>query len=103
MVRPYIEIPTKHDNQIIRIFDSKHSNNLFQWHKDDEDRRVIVITESKGWKFQFDDEIPFDLKHSTQFFIPKGIWHRIIKGDDTITLSIEVKNEKTIYSTKEIR
>ena len=88
MVKPFKEIPTQFENQVIRIFDSKFPTNLFQWHKDDENRRIKVLSKSLGWQFQFDNEIPFDLSCSTTIYVPKGKWHRLIKGCDTITLIV---------------
>ena len=57
------------------------------WHEDQEDRTIKVI-EGNGWKFQFDEKLPFELKKGDEFFIPQGYLHRVIKGHDKLTIKI---------------
>jgi cupin superfamily acireductone dioxygenase involved in methionine salvage len=74
-------------NEIIRTFESKYPDHLFKWHQDDEDR-IIEALEDTDWRFQFDNEIPITLQKGRQIKIPKGVYHRLIKGNDN---SIRIK------------
>ena len=78
---------------MIRTFKNGVENEELKWHFDEEDR----IVESLGktdWMFQFDDELPFVIE--SKIFIPKGKWHRIIKGkDDLIVKVFKIKDRKS--------
>ena len=56
-----------------------------KWHFDEEDRTVEIL-ENPNWMFQFDNELPFVMK--SPIFIPKGKWHRVIKGDGNLIVKI---------------
>jgi hypothetical protein len=70
----------------IRTFHSDVNLNELKWHFDEEDR-IIESTGITDWKFQLDNKLP--QKISSKIYIPKGEWHRIIKG--TGNLEIRVK------------
>jgi hypothetical protein len=70
----------------IRTFSSDVRSNELKWHFDEEDR-IIESTGITDWKFQLDNKLP--QKISGKIHIPKGEWHRIIKG--TGSLEIRVK------------
>jgi len=57
------------------------------WHRDKEDREVTIL-EGKGWKFQYDDELPFELKEGDTISIKKLEYHRIIKGDTNLKIRL---------------
>ena len=57
------------------------------WHTDREDRIVHVIKGNK-WKFQFDEQLPFEMLDGIDIIIPKGIIHRIIKGDGPLKIKV---------------
>lgn len=78
---PYI------DKNNIRIFSKDVDPMSLIWHEDQEDRTIEVI-EGNGWKFQFDEELPFELKKGNKFFIPKGNLHRVIKGKNNLKIKI---------------
>lgn len=78
---PYI------DENNIRIFSKDVDPMSLIWHEDQEDRTIEVI-EGNGWKFQFDEELPFELKKGNKFFIPKGNLHRVIKGKNNLKIKI---------------
>jgi hypothetical protein len=63
------------DNSEIRTFSSEQ---LFEWHQDDETRAIKVIAISGEWLFQFDDSIPITLQIDSAVIIDKDIWHRLI-------------------------
>lgn len=71
----------------IRIFDSEDSSE-YVWHRDKTDRRVTVL-EGAGWQFQYDEEVPFLINSNDTFFIPKYVFHRLIRGNDRLKIKIE--------------
>ena len=64
MVRPYS------DNDSVRTFNSNVDSSELVWHRDREDRTVTVL-EGKGWSFQYDDQLPIELKEGDQFLIER--------------------------------
>jgi hypothetical protein len=72
----------------VRTFKEDVLDDDLQWHYDKEDR-IIECNEETDWMFQFDNELPIQIKG--QIFIPKDKWHRLIKG--TKDLSVVVKKE----------
>ena len=75
------------DNSNIRTFTKDVDPMSLIWHEDQEDRTIEVI-EGNGWKFQFDEELPFELTENISFDIPRGYLHRIIKGSENLTIKI---------------
>ena len=75
-------------NTFVRTFKEDVLDDDLQWHYDEEDR-IIECNEETDWMFQFDNELPFQIRG--QIFIPKDKWHRLIKG--TKDLSVVVKKE----------
>ena len=73
--------------EIIREFSANVDPMSLIWHEDQEDRTIEVI-EGNGWKFQFDEELPFELKENLVFDIPLGYLHRVIKGYDKLKIKI---------------
>jgi len=57
------------------------------WHTDREDR-IVHVLEGNKWKFQFDEQLPFEMINGTDIVIPKGIIHRIIKGNGPLTIRV---------------
>ena len=57
------------------------------WHEDKEDRIVNVI-EGNNWKFQFDEQLPFEMIDGIDIVIPKGVIHRVIKGDGPLKIKV---------------
>tara|TARA_B100000424_G_scaffold271589_1_gene275065 strand:+ start:3122 stop:3385 length:264 start_codon:yes stop_codon:yes gene_type:complete len=72
----------------IRTFEKDVPEEELIWHTD-ERTRVVEVLESKGWQFQFDDELPFGLQRGTIINIPKGKIHRIIKGNSNLVIKIK--------------
>lgn len=73
--------------EIIREFSANVDPMSLIWHEDQEDRTIEVI-EGNGWKFQFDEELPFELTENISFDIPRGYLHRVIKGYDKLKIKI---------------
>lgn len=81
---PYKDISS--DSQIIiRFFDKNTESKDLLWHRDKEDR-IIESLNKTDWKIQLDNQLPILI--DKPIFIPKEVWHRIIKGSDSITLKI---------------
>lgn len=76
-------------NIVIRKFDTiQHPWYDYKWHYDLEDRIVYKIFPfiKTGWKFQYDNTLPIDLKG--KIYIEKNKYHRIIPGKRSIYLLI---------------
>lgn len=71
-----------------RTFKSGINEHELKWHFDERDRKVKVV-KSNGWKIQFDNEIPKNLNEGDTLFIPKGVYHRVIKGNDELIVKIK--------------
>ena len=76
------------DENSIRTFSKDVDEMDLIWHTDREDRKITVL-EGKGWKFQKDNELPLELKEGNSIFIPKGIIHRVIKGETDLKINIQ--------------
>jgi len=84
MILPFKE--EKLDNNIfIREFSQDTDSSEFLWHRDKEDRLIEPIEET-DWLFQLDDKLP--QKIEGQIFIPKEIFHRIIKGTGDLKIKL---------------
>ena len=84
-------------NTLIREFNNTHVSNDQMWHRDKENRTVVVV-EAGGWSFQKDDELPTLLKEGDIIKIQKEEWHRVIKGEGKLVVKVilenTMKNEK---------
>ena len=89
MTKPYKDIEVT-DKYIIREFNENIDPIELKWHRDREDRIVEIIGET-NWKVQLENNLPTSLNES--IFIPKGEWHRLIKGDGTLVLKINKIND----------
>lgn len=82
--KPYIE--ELKEQFYWRTFNENIPENLLKWHFDDEDRTIYPVNKT-DWKFQFDNELPFIIE--SEIFIPKGVYHRLLKGTNNLTLKIK--------------
>lgn len=87
---PFTELVN--ENFIIREFSKNIKQEELEWHTDAEDRLIIPINES-FWKLQIDDHLPAQLKKNEKYYIPKGIYHRLIKENNE---SLKIKLYKNI-------
>ena len=83
-MRPYKDLEVTKD-YTIREFDQNIDPIELMWHRDQEDRLIQSI-EPTDWMFQLDNNLPISFTES--IFIPKYIWHRVIKGTNTLKLKI---------------
>ena len=82
-MKPYL------DNSNIRTFSKDVDPMDLIWHMDDEDRNVEVL-EGKGWQFQKDNELPFQLNVGDNIFIKRHQIHRVLKGTTDLKIKINV-------------
>lgn len=82
---PYI------DDGNVRTFDVTKPSEDYVWHRDKEDR-IIEVLEGEGWQLQFENCLPFLLKERMKFEIPKGEYHRLLKGHNNLVVKIEKQN-----------
>lgn len=85
--KPYKDLEVTNEH-IIREFDENIDPIELKWHRDQEDRIVEIIGET-DWKVQLENQLPISMNQP--IFIPKGEWHRVIKGNGTLTLKINKK------------
>lgn len=74
------------DGYYHRTFSQDVNEEELVWHRDREDRKIIPLNES-DWMIQIDNELPKLL--NKEFFIRKGEYHRIIKGNGDLNLKIK--------------
>jgi len=94
MDKPYTESQIS-ENQFIRIFSPDIPEEELVWHRDREDRVVTPIN-NNDWQLQIDDQLPIYLKQSEEYIIPKGVFHRVIKGTTSLTIKL-LKGESDDY------
>lgn len=70
-----------------RTFKSNTQSGELKWHFDQKDREVTIL-ESRDWKLQMDDSLPVTLKEGDVIFIPKGKYHRVLKGNGDLKIKI---------------
>ena len=71
----------------IRTFSAGVDEMDLIWHADKENR-IITVLEGNKWKFQFDEQLPFEMLDGIDIIIPKGIIHRIIKGNGPLKIKV---------------
>jgi hypothetical protein len=83
-VKPYVDLEIT-DDYIIREFNENIDPIELMWHRDNEDRTIEIIGET-DWKVQLDNQLPTSL--NKPIFIPRHLWHRVVKGNGTLKLKI---------------
>jgi mannose-6-phosphate isomerase-like protein (cupin superfamily) len=73
----------------IRTFNENIDGEELVWHRDREDRLVEVL-EGENWMVQMDNQLPVKMKKGDSFIIPEGVYHRVLKGDGQLKISITV-------------
>lgn len=77
-----------HDGNRMRTFGKDVPEIELVWHRDEEDRKVTVL-QGEGWKIQYDNELPIELKEGDVFIIEAMKYHRIVKGKTELVLLID--------------
>jgi hypothetical protein len=81
--------PYKEENMgdyFIREFSPDVDFEDLKWHRDYEDRIVIPLNEN-DWQYQEDNKLPVPI--NKEIFIPKGLWHRVIKGKTLLQIKLK--------------
>jgi|688.fasta_scaffold42928_5 hypothetical protein len=86
-IKPYKDLEVT-DKYIIREFNENIDPIELKWHHDNEDRTIEILGKT-NWKIQLDNQLPTSLNES--IFIPRHMFHRVIKGDGTLKLKIYKK------------
>lgn len=87
MVNPYTDSKITGANWV-RTFSLDAKEEELIWHQDKKDR-VIRVLSGENWKFQRDNEIPFDIKTGDTFSVNKMVYHRLIKGTTDLVITIK--------------
>lgn len=77
-----------------RIFYKQLASGDLIWHRDKEDRSILV-KDGLGWYMQLDNELPQIMQKESIFEIPKETWHRVINKNGT-NLTVIVKKHKSL-------
>jgi len=64
-------------NLRIRVFYGKDPM-LYTWHKDDKSRNVFFIPLGH-WEFQVNNKLPEKISANGTYWIPAGLYHRLIR------------------------
>ena len=78
-----------HEKVKIRTFSQDVEESELIWHTDNEDRFVTPINEN-NWMLQIDNELPTNLLKGKKYYIPEGVYHRVIKGNGDLKVKIEL-------------
>jgi len=73
------------DNLYLREFEESVDTDDLEWHRDRENRIVEIIGET-DWELQMDNQLP--QRMTGKIFIPKEVWHRVIKGTNELKVKI---------------
>jgi hypothetical protein len=76
------------DDIRFRTFDENVDDEELKWHRDRENR-LVEILESDNWYLQMDNELPIKLIVGEKYFIPEGVYHRVIKGKGKLVVTIK--------------
>jgi len=86
-MNPYKDLEVT-DLYIIREFSENIDPIELLWHRDNEDR-IVEIQGKTDWKFQLEDNLPTSI--NKLIFIPRGMYHRVIKGAGNLNVKIYKK------------
>jgi len=74
-------------NSRVREFSENVTSEELKWHFDEEDRMVKSLHDT-DWMVQIDNEFPQKLTENKEIFIPKGVYHRLIKGKGNLKVNV---------------
>jgi quercetin dioxygenase-like cupin family protein len=72
----------------IRSITSEAIDGELTWHRDANDRTVTIL-EGSGWKVQFDNQIPFNVRPGDKISVHSNQWHRVIPGSGNLVMEIK--------------
>ena len=77
----------------VRSFSEQLDDSEMIWHRDRNDRTIKVL-EGSGWKFQYDNKLPFEIKEGDVFSVDAYEYHRLLKGNTKLVLQIWENNNE---------
>lgn len=83
---PFIE-EIKNDFHV-RLFSEDVDSEELKWHRDEEDR-IVEICHETDWLLQMDNELPKNMIIGERYEIPRGVYHRLIKGKGSLKVKIK--------------
>lgn len=89
---PYADAPVD-TGVFVRVFGEDVGSDEMVWHRDRNDRTIKVL-EGSGWKFQYDNRLPFELKEGDIFSVDAYEYHRLHKGNTKLVLQIWENNNE---------
>jgi hypothetical protein len=91
-MKPYNDIELNR-NTLLREFNARIDDIEYTWHRDEDDR-IIEVFSGAGWQLQLDNQLPVLLESGCEYHIPAGMWHRLHKGQDNLTILISEGKKK---------
>jgi hypothetical protein len=91
-MRPYNDVRLN-SNVLLREFNVRIDDIEFTWHRDTVNR-IIEVFSGAGWQLQLDNQIPVLLEAGCEYHIPTGVWHRLHRGSDNLTILISEEKKK---------
>ena len=76
------------EGKLERVFSFDVDEEELKWHYDLKDRKVQIVS-GDNWELQMDNGLPEKLTPLKEYFIPKGVYHRVIKGEGELVVLIE--------------
>lgn len=90
--KPYTEYKEQrhgtNEMYIYRTFPIDRADEELVWHRDT-NSRIVHILSGEGWQFQVDDNLPEELKVGKDVYIPRGMYHRLLKGTSDLVIRIK--------------
>jgi hypothetical protein len=94
-MKPYNDVRINR-RTLLREFNARIDDIEYTWHRDEDDR-IIEVFSGAGWQLQLDNQLPVLLESGCEYYIPAGVWHRLHKSNDNLTILI---SEKKGYTKK---
>ena len=91
-MRPYSDVRINKAT-LLREFNSRVDDIEYTWHRDEDDR-IIEVFSGAGWQLQLDNQLPVLLESGCKYHVPAGVWHRLHKGFDNLTVLISEGKKK---------
>lgn len=87
----------KSNGLLIREFNKDVDSDELVWHRDRDDR-YVTVNRGRGWKLQLENQLPVSLSPGKTYFIPAKTYHRVLKGQSNLVVTI--KEGKKMKITK---
>ena len=82
---------------LIRKFSESVDSSELVWHRDRQNR-VVRVLNGVNWKIQIENNLPENLIPGKSYFIPKGGYHRILKGKSNLVVEI-LESDDSCFSS----